>query len=503
LLTARPGKAGPYRLTRNFALGAAIIVVAAGWALAQLNRSLAVEQLERMAEANNSALTHAFANGVWGRFEAFISEAHALSADEIRARRETQELRREIETLMTGTPVVRIKLYDLSGLTAFSTDPVQIGDRLATDADEEDELERFRSAVAGETVSELETGDVPAAAEASAGEHWVLSSYVPVRRGGDKGAIEGVAEVYSDVTDVYAHIRRVGFAHTAIVGGAFLVVFLLLIGVVWRAERVIQRQHRRNLDLVANAARAEAASRAKSEFLANMSHELRTPLNAIIGFSTILKDESFGPIGSGRYREYAGDICSAGQHLLTIINDVLDLVKVDSGKMAIHAAAVDLRTTAMSVVKLMEAEAAACGVMISLEMESTLAPIVSDDTKLRQILMNLLSNSIKFTPTGGCVTLGVRQSEDRRETRVTVSDTGIGMREADIPIALAPFGQIDSALNRKHAGTGLGLPLSQRLAQLLGGVLEIESAPGSGTVVTIVLPTRAARVDGEILAPAA
>ena len=503
MLTAKPAKAGLYQLTRNFALGAAIIIVAAGWALAELNRSLAVDQLQRMAEANNSALTHAFANDVWGRFEAFISEAHAMSADEIRARPETQDLRRKIETLMAGTPVVRIKLYDLGGLTAFSTDPDEIGERLDRDADDGDELERFRGALAGGVVSDFETDQAPDPTDASVGERWVLSSYVPVRRGGDGGAIEGVAEVYSDVTDVYAHIRRVGLAHTAIVVGAFLVVFLLLIGVVWRAERVIRKQHRRNLDLVANAARAEAASRAKSEFLANMSHELRTPLNAIIGFSTILKDESFGPIGSGRYKEYAGGICNAGQHLLTIINDVLDLVKVDSGKMAVHAGVVDLRATAMSVAKLVERDAAAGGVMLSLEIDSTLPPIVSDDTKLRQVLMNLLSNAIKFTPAGGCVTLGVAQCADPRKIRVTVSDSGIGMREADIPIALAPFGQIDSALNRKHAGTGLGLPLSQRLVQLLGGDLEIESEPEKGTVVTIILPMQSTPTRAEILAPAA
>ena len=501
MFTARSAKAGPYRLTRNFALGAAIIIIAAGWALAELNRSLAVDQLERMAEANNSALTRALANGVWAQFEAFIAGVHELSAEEIRTRAETEALRREIGTLMAGTPVVRIKLYDLGGLTAFSTDSGQIGERL--NEEEADELERFRAAAAGDIVSELETANVPSARTERPGERWVLSSYVPIRRGGGAGAIEGVAEVYTDVTDVYAHIKRVGMLHTAIVGGSFTVVFLLLMAVVWRAERMILKQHRRNLDLVANAARAEAASRAKSEFLANMSPELRTPLNAIIGFSTILKDETFGPIGLGRYKEYAGDICNAGQHLLTIINDVLDLVKVDSGKMALHAAAVDLRATTMGVVKLMEAEAAACGVMLSLEMESTLGTIVSDDTKLRQILMNLLSNAIKFTPAGGCVKLGVAQSADRRETRVTVSDTGIGMREADIPIALAPFGQIDSALNRKHAGTGLGLPLSQRLVHLLGGELEIESAPASGTTVTIRLPTRAAPDDAKVLASAA
>jgi signal transduction histidine kinase len=500
LLAAKPAKAGPYRLTRNFAVGAAIIIISAGWALAELNRNLAVEQLERMAEANNSALTHAFANSVWGRFEAFIGSAHALSGEDIRARPETEALRRAIETLMAGTPVARIKLYDLGGLTVFSTDTGQIGERLD---DDEEELERFRSAVTGVTVSELESDAAPTAQASSAREHWVLSSYVPVRRGGDSGSIEGVAEIYTDVTDVYAHIQRVGLAHTAIVGAAFLVVFLLLIGVVWRAERVIHKQHRRNLDLVANAARAEAASRAKSEFLANMSHELRTPLNAIIGFSSILKDEAFGPIGSGRYKEYAGDICNAGNHLLNVINDVLDLVKVDSGKMAVHAAPVDLRATAMSVAKLMEAEAAAGGIAVSMEVESGLAPIISDDTKIRQILMNLLSNAIKFTQSGGRVTLGVAQTAGGRQTRIRVADTGIGMREEDVPIALAPFGQIDSALNRKHAGTGLGLPLSQRLARLLGGDLEVESSPGDGTTVTVILPTRAASVELDALAPVA
>jgi len=479
-----------YRLTRNFALGAAIIIVAAGTAVAELSRTLAVEQLERMAESNNSALTHTFANGVWGRFEAFIIGAHELTPDQLRAHPQTAELRGAIETLMAGTSVVRIKLYDLNALTVFSTDAAQIGEYLEDDS-EEAEIAHFRRAVAGGTVSELERLDEASGDKGAPAVRWVLSSYVPVQRGGKAGSVEGVVEIYTDVTDVYAYIGHGELLHVAVIGGAFLVVFVLLLVVVWRAERVVERQHHRNLELAASTARGEAASRAKSEFLANMSHELRTPLNAIIGFSTMVRDEVAGPVGNAKYREYAADIGTAGQHLLSVINDVLDLVRIDSGKMGLKATTLDLAGTVMSVVRLLETEASTAEVSISLETESRLRPIDTDETKLRQILVNLISNAIKFTPTGGSVSVKIRQEPQSLMTRITVADTGIGMKETDIPVALAPFGQIDSALNRKYSGTGLGLPLSQRFARLLGGDLEIESALGEGTRITVVLPTLA------------
>jgi signal transduction histidine kinase len=482
-------KSSAYRLTRNFALGAAIIIVAAGAAVAELSRTLAVEQLERMAESNNSALTHTFANGVWGRFESFIVGAHELTPDQLRAHPQTAELRGAIETLMAGTSVVRIKLYDLNAITVFSTDAGQIGERLE-DADD-GEIAHFRKAAAGGTVSELERLDEASGDPGAPAERWVLSSYVPVQRGGKSGSVEGVVEIYTDVTDFYAYIGRGELLHVAVIGGAFLVVFVLLLAVVWRAEWVVEKQHRKNLELAASTARAEAASRAKSEFLANMSHELRTPLNAIIGFSTMVRDEVAGPVGNAKYREYAADIGTAGQHLLSVINDVLDLVRIDSGKMGLKATTLDLSQTVMSVVRLLETEASAAEVSISLETESRLKPIDTDETKLRQILVNLISNAIKFTPTGGSVSVKIRQEPQALMTRITVADTGIGMKETDIPVALAPFGQIDSALNRKYTGTGLGLPLSQRFARLLGGDLEIESALGEGTRITVILPTLA------------
>ena len=500
--TTQGDKPSVFNLTRNFALGAAVIIIAAGAAVAELSRTLAVEQLERMAESNNSALTHTFANGVWGRFEAFIGGAHELTADQLRTHPQTAELRGAIETLMAGTPVVRIKLYDLNALTVFSTDAALIGESLEEDADE-GEIVRFRKAAVGGTVSELERLDEASSDKAAQEGRWVLSSYVPVRRCGNTGSVEGVAEIYTDVTDVYAYIGRGELLHIAVIGGAFLVVFVLLLAVVWRAERVIQRQHRKNLELVASAARAEAASRAKSEFLANMSHELRTPLNAIIGFSAMLRDEVVGPVGNAKYKEYAADIGTAGQHLLNVINDVLDLVRIDSGKMALKLASVNLSEMVIGVVKFMESEAAAAGVSISIETGSRLRLLDTDETKLRQILVNLVSNAVKFTSAGGGVSLKIRQEPQSRLTRITVTDTGIGMKETDIPVALAPFGQIDSALNRKYTGTGLGLPLSQKFARLLGGDLEIESTLGRGTAVTVILPALAALTEADSLANAA
>jgi signal transduction histidine kinase len=219
-----------------------------------------------------------------------------------------------------------------------------------------------------------------------------------------------------------------------------------------------------------------------------MSHELRTPLNAIIGFSTIIRDETMGAVGSAKYKEYASDICSSGEHLLEIINDVLDLVKLEAGRMPVKSAPVDLLEVVGSIVKLTQPSAAAAGLKLVFDADPALRPIESDATKIRQIAFNLLSNAVKFTANGGIVTVKLWQSPAQRMTRLVVIDNGIGMKETDLAVAFAPFGQVDSGLNRKFEGTGLGLTLSRKLAVTLGGKIEIESRPGVGTTVTVTLP---------------
>jgi two-component system cell cycle sensor histidine kinase PleC len=254
-----------------------------------------------------------------------------------------------------------------------------------------------------------------------------------------------------------------------------------------RARLVAHEQLRKTVgELETARARAEESSRVKSQFMANMSHELRTPLNAIIGFSEVIRDAIMGPVAA-RYRDYARDIHSSGTHLLHLIGEVLDLSKIEVGRLELHEEPVDLAKVIGDCHRLIAERATSGGLDITVELPAKLPVIRGDELRLKQIILNLLSNAVKFTPPGGRVTLSIASTAEGG-VALTVSDTGIGMKPEEIPIALEPFRQLDSALNRRYEGTGLGLPLAQRLAELHGGTLKIDSTAGGGTRVAINLP---------------
>ena len=251
----------------------------------------------------------------------------------------------------------------------------------------------------------------------------------------------------------------------------------------------IQRESLARLadDLLIARDEARAADRAKSEFLAAMSHELRTPLNAIIGFSEIIKNETFGPVGSPKYREYTHDINESGLHLLGLINDVLDLSKIESGTDELHEDKIEIPKIIRSAVKLVGQRAEQGGVKLELELADQLPVLRADERKLKQILVNLLSNAIKFTDAGGEVALWVWCRMDSGYV-FQIIDTGIGIAPEDIPKALSRFGQVDADLNRQYEGTGLGLPLTKALVELHGGTLDLQSEVSVGTTVTVRFP---------------
>lgn len=233
-------------------------------------------------------------------------------------------------------------------------------------------------------------------------------------------------------------------------------------------------------------AKAEQASRAKSEFLANMSHELRTPLNSIIGFSDLMLAQSLGTLPD-RYLAYARDINDSGQHLLRIINEVLDLSKLEAAKMELSEEVVQVRRVLRSCLALMAERAQRGGVEIELSPPDADLFLLADELRLKQIVINLLGNAVKFTPAGGRVSVHAHR-EEAAGFRLIVADTGIGIASEDIPRIMRPFEQVETTLSRRHAGTGLGLPLALSLARLHGGDLMVESEAGRGTTVTLLLP---------------
>jgi len=242
-----------------------------------------------------------------------------------------------------------------------------------------------------------------------------------------------------------------------------------------------------SVELLASKERAEAASRAKSSFLANMSHELRTPLNAVIGFAQLIDGQKFGPLGSPRYAEYARDIANAGSHLLGLIGDILDLAKIEAGKFTLDESAVDIAEIVACGIAHTRSTAAERNVVVRAAIPKSLPQIQADPLRLSQVVINLLSNAVRFTAEGGGILIAAERESDG-EIAVAVSDTGIGMTDEEIAVALAPFGQVESSLARTHGGTGLGLPLARRLVELHGGTLEVDSAPGTGTTVRLRLP---------------
>jgi PAS domain S-box-containing protein len=293
--------------------------------------------------------------------------------------------------------------------------------------------------------------------------------------------------------------RWVMVSRSALIGGGFVGLVTDLTDVIARRaelERTQQklRHQTQSLTQLAEQLRsariaAETANQAKSRFLAHMSHELRTPLNAILGFADVIRQNMFGEVSPSRYRDYAQYIHESGSHLLEMINDVLDLSKIEAGKFELKIEALDAPAIAQSGSKLVAGMAKENGV--NLILDGDMCPIIHGDSRaVKQIIINLLSNGVKFTHKGGYVTLQINEVANLG-AEIVVTDTGIGMSKEDVAKAMDPFGQIDGTLARRHRGTGLGLPLVKNLAEMQKGFISIDSAPSRGTRVSVFLPNPA------------
>ncbi|HEV2188162.1 MAG TPA: PAS domain-containing sensor histidine kinase, partial [Stellaceae bacterium] len=248
----------------------------------------------------------------------------------------------------------------------------------------------------------------------------------------------------------------------------------------------ITARKRAELDLLAVKEQAEIANRSKTEFLANMSHELRTPLNAIIGFSQVMAGEMLGPIATQRYVGYARDILGSAEHLLGIINDILDVSRLETGKLDLIEESIDAPKAIADLIQLVESKARAAEVRVVVRREGEVPRLRGDPRKVKQIILNLLTNAIKFSRPGGEVDIVLKS--DGGGVTIAVTDRGIGMDPKEVELAMAHFGQVTGPWARQHAGTGLGLPLAIGLTELHGGTLTIQSLKGVGTTVTVAFP---------------
>jgi two-component system cell cycle sensor histidine kinase PleC len=257
-----------------------------------------------------------------------------------------------------------------------------------------------------------------------------------------------------------------------------------------KSRLTLEQQSQRLADLAEKYSRektrAEAANRSKSEVLANMSHELRTPLNAIIGFSEVMEQQIFGPITTPKYVDYARDIHRSGQYLLDVINDILDMSKIEAGRIKLEVARFDLVAMIEDALRMIAPRALEGGVKIARAVPASL-DITADRRALKQVLINILANGVKFTPEGGQVRVAVRGLSGA--TEIAISDTGIGIEASELPKLGRPFEQVENQFTKTRSGSGLGLAISKSLVELHDGTIEFDSEPGRGTTVTILIPT--------------
>lgn len=510
-----------FQLTRNFSLASFVLIALVSVVLSYAYQHNAESEMIRQGEEKNHVQGLLLLNALDVDAKAAVQSLVGTSAAPKAEDERVVQVHNAFARLVGGTSVRKIKFYNRAGLTVYSSDPKQIG--------EDKHLNRgFQEAMVGRRETELSHRGSFSAFDGEKHDVDVLGSYLPIQD--DFRRVVGVIEVYDDVSTLVRSIGETRYKVLAVTAGLMLLLYGALLLLVRHADRVItqnadalqrestQRQQALALAerdralaqlssrdaeaqrLSAEQARAEAdkANRAKSEFLANMSHEIRTPMNGIIGFADLLLLEEL----THEQHEYSSLIKGSAVGLLGIINDVLDLSKVEAGKLELHVEHFSPRLLVSQVIRTIEPRAKKKGLMVQESFPPDLPQHVSGDPlRLRQVLLNLLSNAIKFTEMG-TITVGVKVLSLREHAvlEFTVRDTGIGVSQADIERIFQPFEQVRASSLEKSTGTGLGLSISRRLVQLMHGEFFVVSQLGKGSEFRFTAQFELVRIGEEVIA---
>lgn len=474
--------AGMQGFLRKFSiLSLLIVVVASAW-VGYHYRTYVIDHLIREgAERATLSVANTFSQAVWapatGPLQRPLCQQSGSPCPDLAA------IRAQGLSFFNILPLVAINVYGVDGQMLLP-----IGGGLTDKSAQEDGVPAFKQARGGTITSFFSSSTFN---DYNGGLHsgHVYRSFVPIVT---RGTVTEVVEVIYDVSPVWdapLYLQLMGTLFMLIVFGVLYLIYWVS---TRRSEEVIATQHDVETTLIAAKTKAEADSVEKSKFLANVSHELRTPLNSIIGFSEILKDEVMGPHQVPQYKEYATDIYTSGTHLLSLINDILDFSKADASKLEVSLEDVDVTKLMLNCLRVVSPRAESASVELVPEMPEDHIVARTDSKRLKQVVLNLLSNSVKFTPPGGKIHLIAKLDMIEGQYKISVKDSGVGIAEKDISKVMAPFGQVENEYSSKSEGTGLGLPLSKRLVELMGGKFEIKSALGTGTTVTLIFPYKPA-----------